>query len=88
LLFEQFKENLRLAREFTETIREGARSAPTAWRNATLTKRAIWLLVPTIIIVSAVADHFSIPWYYEAGLLLFVGLGAWMLGAIKRKLQN
>ena len=55
-MFEQFKENLSLARE---TPREGLRSAHVAWRNATPTKRAVWLLVPTVIVVRAVAEHFS-----------------------------
>jgi hypothetical protein len=55
-LFEQFKENLTLARE---TPREGLRSAQVAWRKAAPTKRALWLLVPAVIIVSAVIDHFS-----------------------------
>jgi hypothetical protein len=55
-LFEQFKENLNLARE---TPREGLRSAQVAWRKAAPTKRALWLLVPAVIIVSAVIDHFS-----------------------------
>ena len=81
-MFEQFKENLSLARE---TPREGLKSAQAAWRNATHTKRAVWLLVPTVIVVSAVAEHFSVPWYYEAAaMLVLVVLGSWML---RRKLQ-
>ena len=55
-MFEQFKENLTLARE---TPREGLRSAQVAWRKAAPTKRAFWLLVPAVLIVSAVIDHFS-----------------------------
>ena len=87
LLFEQFKENLSLARETTETAREGMRSAPSAWRKATPAKRAVWLLMPTVIVVSAVAEHFSVPWYYEAATLVLVALGSWMLAALRRKLQ-
>jgi hypothetical protein len=81
-LFEQFKENLSLARE---TPREGLRSAQAAWRKATPTTRAVWLLVPTVIVVSAVAEHFSVPWYYEAAMLLLVVLGAWVREAFRRK---
>jgi hypothetical protein len=72
LLFEQFKENLSLAREFTGTVRDGWNSGQAAWRKATSDKRAIWLLVPTVIAVSAVAEHFSKPWYYELALMLLV----------------
>lgn len=89
-LFEQFKENLNLAKDFTRIVRVGLRSAPAAWRKATPEKRAIWLLVPTVIVVSAVADHFSIPWYYEATVLIFVvalfGIGSGMRSAMRRKL--
>jgi membrane protein YdbS with pleckstrin-like domain len=83
-LFEQFKENLSLARE---TPREGLRSAQAAWRKATPTKRAVWLLVPTVIVVSAVAEHFSVPWYYEAAGMVVLVVGSWMLGAMRRKFQ-
>jgi hypothetical protein len=58
-LFEQFKENLSLAREFAGTARDGLRSAPAAWRKAAPERRAVWLLVPTVIVVSAVAEHSS-----------------------------
>jgi hypothetical protein len=85
-LFEQFKENLSLAREFAGTARDGLRSARAAWRQATSEKRAVWLLVPTVIVVGAVAEHFSIPWYYEAAVLVLVGLGLGMRRAIRRKL--
>ena len=71
-LFEQFKENVSLAREFTGTVREGWRSGQAAWRKATSDKRAIWLLVPTVIAVSAITEHFSTPWYYQLALMLFV----------------
>jgi hypothetical protein len=64
-LFEQFKENLGLARE---TPRDGLRSAQTAWRKATPEKRAIWLLIPTVIVVSAVAGYFSAR-FRVAGIL-------------------
>jgi 6-phosphogluconate dehydrogenase (decarboxylating) len=86
-LFEQFKENLSLAREFAETARAGLKSALEAWRKATPSKRAVWLLVPTAIVASAVADHFSIRWYYQAAMLLLVAFGSWTLGAMRRKLQ-
>ncbi|MFY9906646.1 MAG: hypothetical protein WAM43_17475 [Terriglobales bacterium] len=43
-------------------------------------KREIWLLVPTVIVVNALAEHFSVPWYYEAAaMLVIVVLGSWML---------
>jgi hypothetical protein len=84
-LFEQFKENLSLARETTGAAREGLRSAQAAWRKATPINREIWLLVPTVIIANALAEHFSIPWYYEAAsMLVIVVLGSWML---RRKLK-
>jgi hypothetical protein len=83
-LFKQFKENLSLARE---TRREGLKSAQAAWRNATHTKRAVWVLVPATIVVSAVAEHFSVSWYYEAAGILVLVVGSWMLGAMRRKLQ-
>jgi hypothetical protein len=86
VLFEQFKENLGLARETTDTAREGLRSARAAWRQATPEKRAVWLLVPTVIVVSAVAEHFSVPWYYEAAVLVLVGLGLGMRRAMRRKI--
>jgi hypothetical protein len=83
-LFEQFKENLSLAKEFTGTVHDGLRSARAAWRKATPEKRAIWLLLPTVVVVSAVAEHFSAPWYYEVVLLVFivalVRLGSGMRG--------
>lgn len=85
LLFEQFKENLSLARETGKTAREGARSARAAWRKATPIKREVWLLVPTVIVVTAVAEHFSVRWYYQgAAILALVVLGSWML---RRMLQ-
>jgi len=85
LLFEQFKENLSLARETTETAREGVRSAQAAWRKAAPMRREVWLLVPTVIVVSAVAEHFSVSWYYEgAAMLVVVVFGSWM---VRRKLQ-
>ena len=83
-MFEQFKENLSLARE---TPREGLRSAQTAWRNASPTKRAVWLGLPIVIVANAVADHFSVPWYYKAAVLVFAVLGSWIQGAIRRRLQ-
>jgi hypothetical protein len=53
-------------------------------------KRSIWLLVPTVIVLSGVAEHFSAPWYYEAaGLVLavfLVALGSVMGRAMRRKL--
>jgi hypothetical protein len=89
-LFEQFKENVGLASEFTVTVRGGLRSAQAAWRKATPEKRSIWLLVPTVIVVSAVAEHFSAPWYYEAAVLVFAvflaGLGSGIRPAMRRKL--
>jgi membrane protein YdbS with pleckstrin-like domain len=89
-LFEQFKENLNLAGEFTRTIRAGLRSAQAAWRNATPEKRAVWLLVPAVIVVRAVAVHFSAPWHYGASALVFVvlvvGLGWGMRRAMRRRL--
>ena len=48
-MFEQFKENLRLARETGETAREGARSAGAAWRKATPMKREVWLLAASAL---------------------------------------
>ena len=86
-MFEQFKENISLAREFTETVRDGLRSAPAAWRKTTPEKRAIWLLVPTAIVVSAVAERFSLPWYYVAAVLVVVALGSAIRRAMRRKLQ-
>jgi hypothetical protein len=48
-------------------------------------KREVWLLVPTVIVVSAVSEHFSVRWYYEAAaMLMLVVLESWML---RRKLQ-
>jgi hypothetical protein len=48
-------------------------------------KRELWLLVPTVIVVNTVAEHFSVRWYYEAAvMLMLVILGSWML---RRKLQ-
>ena len=88
-MFEQFKENISLAREFTRTIRDGLRSAPEAWRKATPEKRSIWLSVPSVIVVSAIADHFSAPWYYQLAVLalaaVLVGVGL-MRNAMRRKL--
>ena len=89
-LFEQFKENLSLAREFSAAVRDGLRSAQSAWRKATPEKRATWLLVPTAILVSCVAEHFSAPWYHQVGVLvLFVvlfSLGAGIRRAMRHKL--
>ena len=53
-------------------MREGWRSGQAAWREATSDKRAIWLFAPTAIAVSAVAEHFSTPWYYELALMVLV----------------
>jgi hypothetical protein len=73
--------------EFTETAREGLRSAQTAWRKATGAKRAVWLGAPTLIVATAAAEHFSVPWYYETAVLVLVGLGSRMPGAMRHKLQ-
>ena len=96
LLFEQFKcssnskRTSALAREFTGTVHDGLRSAQAAWRKATPEKRAIWLLVPAVIVAQSVAERFSAPWYYEAPVLLLVamlvGLGSGMRRAMRRKL--
>lgn len=43
--------------------------------------------MPTVIVVSAVAEHFSVPWYYEAAMLVLVVLGSWMRGTMRRELQ-
>jgi hypothetical protein len=50
---------------------------------------AVWLLVPIVILVNAVAEHFSISWYYEgmAILLVVLVLGSWTRRAMRRKLQ-
>jgi len=89
-LFEQFKENISLAREFARTVRDGLRSAPDAWRKATPEKRSVWLSVPSVIVVSAIADHFSTPWYYQLAVLVLavvlVGVGFKMRSAMRRKL--
>lgn len=89
-MFEQSKENLSLAREFTKTVRDGLRSALVGWQKATPEKRAVWLLVPAVIVVSAVAEHFSAPWYYGAAVpvlaVMLVGCGSAMLRAMRRKL--
>jgi len=58
-----------------------------AWREANPPKRAVWLLMPSVIVVTAVAEHFSVPWYYGAAMLALVGLGSWMRGAMPRKIQ-
>lgn len=88
-MFEQFKENISLATEFTTTLCEGLRSAQATWRRATPQKRIVWLLVPSVIVVSAVADHFSAPWYYQMAALLLVavliGLVSGMRNAIRSK---
>jgi hypothetical protein len=86
-LFEQFKENVSLAREFTGTVRDALMSAPAAWRKATPEKRTIWLLVPSVIVVSAVTERFSVPWYYVAAVLVLFALGSAMRRAMRRKLQ-
>lgn len=89
-MFEQFKENISLAREFARKVRDGLRSAPEAWRKATPEKRSIWLSVPSVIVVSAIADHFSAPWYYQLAVLVLavvlVGVGLKMRDAMRRKL--
>lgn len=89
-MFEQFKENISLARVFTRTVRDGLRSAPEAWRKATPEKRSIWLSVPSIIVVSAIADHFSAPWYYQLAVVVLavvlVGVGLKMRNAMRHKL--
>jgi hypothetical protein len=87
-LFEQFKENLSLARETAGTARAGLRSAQAAWRKASPAKREVWLLVPIVIVVSAVAEHFSVPWYYDAAMVVLLGLGSWMRGKMRRKLPQ
>jgi hypothetical protein len=91
LLFEQFKENVSLSKDFTVTVRDGLRSAQAAWRKATPEKRSIWLLVPTVIVVSAVAEHFSAPLYYEAAVLVLavflVALGSVIRRAMRRNLS-
>jgi hypothetical protein len=81
-LFEQVKENLGLARENAKAARVGLRSAREAWREASPAKRQVWLLVPTTVVVIAITDHFSIPWYYDAAALVLVVLGSWMRAAI------
>jgi len=90
-LFEQFKENISLAREFTRTVRDGLRSAPEAWRKATPEKRSIWLLVPSVFVVGAIADRFSAPWQYQLAVLVLavvlVGVGLKMRNAMRRKLR-
>jgi hypothetical protein len=90
-LFEQFKENISLAREFARTVRDGLRSFPAAWRKATPEKRSIWLSVPTVIVVSAIATHFSVPWYYGMAVLVLavvlVGVGLKMRNTMRRKLS-
>lgn len=86
-MFEQFKENLGLARETAKAARAGLRSAQEAWRQATPAKREVWLLVPTTIVVIAIADHFSIPWYYDVAVLALVALGSRMCTAIRRAFQ-
>ena len=84
-MFEQFRENLGLAKETAGVAGESLKSAQVAWRKATPMKRALWLLVPTIVVVNAISEHFSVPWYYEAvGMLLLVVAGSWML---RRKVQ-
>ena len=89
-MFEQFKENLSLTREFARATCDGLRSVPAAWRKATPEKRSIWLSIPTVIVVSAIAERFSAPWYYEMAVLVLgavlVGVGSKMRNAIRRKL--
>lgn len=88
-MFDQFKENVHLAKDFTATVRDGLRSAQATWRRATVEKRIIWLLVPSVIVVSAIADHFSAPWYYQLAALVLVGvlvvIGSGMRKAMLRK---
>jgi hypothetical protein len=88
-VFDQFKENVGLAKDFTATVRDGLRSAQATWRRATVEKRTIWLLVPAVVVVSTIADHFSAPWYYQLAALVLVGvlvvLGSGMRRAMLRK---
>jgi hypothetical protein len=65
-VFEQFRENLSLTKEFAKDARKGLIHWKATWQKATPMKKAIWLAVPTVILVHAVADHFSVPWYYQA----------------------
>lgn len=87
-MFDQFKENLGLARDFTGTVRDSLRSVQTAWRIAAPEKRAIWLVVPTAFVISAIAEHFSARSYYEAAVLVLVAvvLGSWLRKAARRPL--
>jgi uncharacterized membrane protein YjjP (DUF1212 family) len=43
-------------------------------------KREILLLVPAVLVVNAVAERFSVHWYFEAAaMLVLVVLGSWIL---------
>ena len=90
-LLDQFKENLRLAKEFARAVRDGLRSTPAAWRKATPEKLAIWLLIPSVVVVSAIGEHFSAPWYYDVAVLMLagvlIGLGSKMRRATSRKVR-
>ena len=69
-MFEQLKENIRLAGETHAAARQGLRSVLDRFENAPRLKQAMWMCILGAIVVPAIASHFSIPWYYQIILVL------------------
>ena len=78
-MFKQFKENIQLTGETYTAARRGFKSNVEAFKNAPRFKKSIWMSIVGAIAVSAIASKYSVPWYYEAVLVLgLVILPLWL----------
>ena len=69
-MFEQFKENIRLTGETYAAARQGSRSAFEAFKNAPRFKKGLWMSFVGTIILTSIASKYSVPWYYQAVLVI------------------
>lgn len=80
-MFDQFKENIRLAGETYNAARHGLKSGIESFKNAPRAKKGLWISIIGAIAVSSVASNFSVAWYYQAALvigLVILPLWVWM----------
>jgi hypothetical protein len=69
-MFEQFRENIRLTGETFTAARHGFKSGIDTFDKAPRFKKAVWMSIIGAVVVSSITSEFSVPWYYQAILVL------------------
>jgi hypothetical protein len=68
-MFQQLKENARLADKLKQAS-ELPHEARQSWKSASQVEKGTWLSFVGLILIDAVANHYSIVWYKRLALIV------------------